>query len=161
MATSGQRLLALVRELLEPRQNGAAESDLAGKVRHDLRNPLNGLIGFCELWLEDAPDLLLEGFVPDLREIHALSWRLLRRGDGLGQAAGAPGRAGATPERVPRVVESLPACAAEGPEAGRAAAGAVLVVDDTEINRDLLSRRLRRDGHAVTVAEDGRRALEL
>jgi len=40
------------------------------------------------------------------------------------------------------------------------ATGAILVVDDNEMNRDLLSRRLRRDGHVVTVAEDGRAALD-
>jgi serine phosphatase RsbU (regulator of sigma subunit) len=38
--------------------------------------------------------------------------------------------------------------------------GAILVVDDNEMNRDLLSRRLRRDGHTVTVAEHGRAALD-
>jgi sigma-B regulation protein RsbU (phosphoserine phosphatase) len=40
------------------------------------------------------------------------------------------------------------------------AKGAILVVDDNELNRDLLSRRLRRDGHVVTVAEHGRAALD-
>jgi adenylate cyclase len=37
----------------------------------------------------------------------------------------------------------------------------VLVVDDNEVNRDLLARRLQRQGHVVTVAEDGLQALEL
>ena len=37
----------------------------------------------------------------------------------------------------------------------------VLVVDDNEANRDLLARRVRRQGHAVTLAEDGVQALEL
>ena len=32
--------------------------------------------------------------------------------------------------------------------------GSVLVVDDNEVNRDLLARRLQRQGHLVTVAED-------
>ncbi|MDB4883114.1 MAG: hypothetical protein JWL95_1880 [Gemmatimonadetes bacterium] len=36
----------------------------------------------------------------------------------------------------------------------------ILVVDDNELNRDLLSRRLRRDGHTVVVAEHGREALD-
>jgi sigma-B regulation protein RsbU (phosphoserine phosphatase) len=36
----------------------------------------------------------------------------------------------------------------------------ILVVDDNELNRDLLSRRLRRDGHTVIVAEHGRAALD-
>jgi adenylate cyclase len=39
--------------------------------------------------------------------------------------------------------------------------GSVLVVDDNEVNRDLLARRLQRQGHLVTVAEDGLQALEL
>jgi adenylate cyclase len=38
--------------------------------------------------------------------------------------------------------------------------GLVLVVDDNEMNRDLLSRRLTRQGHTITVAEDGKQALE-
>jgi adenylate cyclase len=37
---------------------------------------------------------------------------------------------------------------------------AILVVDDNEMNRDLLSRRLLKKGFAVDVAEDGFRALE-
>jgi len=39
-------------------------------------------------------------------------------------------------------------------------AGTILVVDDNELNRDLLTRRLRRDGHTVIVAEHGRAALD-
>ncbi len=37
----------------------------------------------------------------------------------------------------------------------------ILVVDDNEMNRDMLSRRLTRQGHEVVVAEDGQRALTL
>lgn len=37
----------------------------------------------------------------------------------------------------------------------------VLVVDDNEMNRDMLSRRLARRGIAVEAAENGRRALDL
>lgn len=37
----------------------------------------------------------------------------------------------------------------------------ILVVDDTEANRDLLVRRLERDGHATATAENGRIALEI
>lgn len=39
--------------------------------------------------------------------------------------------------------------------------GALLVVDDNEMNRDMLSRRLARKGHTVEVAESGLRALEM
>lgn len=37
--------------------------------------------------------------------------------------------------------------------------GHILVVDDNEMNRDLLSRRLLRQGHTVDMAVDGREAL--
>ncbi len=37
----------------------------------------------------------------------------------------------------------------------------LLVVDDNELNRDMLSRRLERKGYTVDIAEDGYKALEL
>ena len=37
----------------------------------------------------------------------------------------------------------------------------ILVVDDTEENRDLLSRRVQQQGHTVATARNGREALEL
>lgn len=39
--------------------------------------------------------------------------------------------------------------------------GIVLIVDDIETNRDLLARRLQRQGHRIVMAENGRQALEL
>ncbi|MCP4716276.1 MAG: response regulator, partial [Deltaproteobacteria bacterium] len=39
--------------------------------------------------------------------------------------------------------------------------GYLLVVDDDAMNRDMLSRRLRRQGYTVDVAENGRKALEM
>jgi len=47
-----------------------------------------------------------------------------------------------------------------GDAATAAPASTILVVDDNELNRDLLSRRLKRDGHTVIVAEHGRAALD-
>jgi CheY-like chemotaxis protein len=37
----------------------------------------------------------------------------------------------------------------------------ILLVEDNELNRDMLSRRLIRRGYTVVVAEDGERGLEL
>lgn len=37
----------------------------------------------------------------------------------------------------------------------------ILLVEDNELNRDMLSRRLTRRGYTVVVAEDGEQALEL
>jgi sigma-B regulation protein RsbU (phosphoserine phosphatase) len=48
-------------------------------------------------------------------------------------------------------------------EIGEVPAGrsCVLIVDDNEMNRDMLSRRLQRKGYDVTIAHDGDRAMEL
>ncbi|MBL8114355.1 MAG: response regulator [Acidobacteria bacterium] len=55
--------------------------------------------------------------------------------------------------------------AGQTPESSPAAVaqplGRILVVDDNELNRDLLGRRLVRAGYAVEMAEDGHQALAL
>ncbi len=37
----------------------------------------------------------------------------------------------------------------------------ILLVEDNEMNRDMLSRRLTRKGHDVIIGEDGRRGVDL
>jgi CheY-like chemotaxis protein len=37
----------------------------------------------------------------------------------------------------------------------------ILLIEDNEMNRDMLSRRLVRGGYEVTVAEDGARGVEM
>lgn len=41
------------------------------------------------------------------------------------------------------------------------ASAVILVVDDNEMNRDMLSRRLQRQGYKIVLAEDGERALDI
>jgi DNA-binding response OmpR family regulator len=45
------------------------------------------------------------------------------------------------------------------PAAPQAGGPAILVVDDNQLNRDMLSRRLQREGYEVLLARDGREAL--
>ena len=37
----------------------------------------------------------------------------------------------------------------------------ILLVEDNEMNRDMLSRRLERKGYAVTIAVDGQQAVDI
>jgi phosphoserine phosphatase RsbU/P len=60
-------------------------------------------------------------------------------------------------ERKPVVEQATPDPSAQ--ETLRS--GFLLVVDDNEMNRDMLSRRLQRQGHQVSVATDGREALTM
>ncbi len=53
--------------------------------------------------------------------------------------------------------QALTSAAETAPRAGQ---GRILVVDDIENNRDMLARRLEREGYAVIQAANGREALE-
>src|SRR5207244_3499798 len=66
----------------------------------------------------------------------------------------------AAADRIEDVIVGLPALA-EGGDRPEANGGAVLVVEDNQITRNLLVRRLSRLGHTVGVAADGREALAL
>jgi class 3 adenylate cyclase/DNA-binding response OmpR family regulator len=72
-----------------------------------------------------------------------------------GPGAGSPGPPAAAGPGAGAMGSPVPA--APGESASPSAR--VLVVDDNETNRDVLSRRLAQQGHAVSVAEDGEQAL--
>jgi len=46
-----------------------------GKLRHDLRTPINQIVGYCELLIED-PDLP-GGYKNDLETVKTGGWQLL------------------------------------------------------------------------------------
>jgi class 3 adenylate cyclase len=62
---------------------------------------------------------------------------------------------------VPPAHERAPQAASGEPESGQPAQhrGVILVVDDNDDNRDMLARRLRRQGYEVLIAAGGRAAL--
>jgi class 3 adenylate cyclase len=156
---SGRRLLALVRGLLDV-EHQAESATLGNKVRHDLRTPLNGIIGYCELWLEDD-EPSLQAFRADLTRLCEMGRRLLLRLDDLcrfAETASSPNiDLGADlTDMIRGVVNSLPVRPTSAVERGT-----FLVVDDNEINRDLLRRWLEREGHAAVAAEDGFQALAM
>ena len=62
---------------------------------------------------------------------------------------------------IDRVMLSLRGLAQDSAAVTGNESGSILVVDDNGINRDLLSRYLERQGHAVQVAHNGRKALEM
>ncbi|HKA31564.1 MAG TPA: response regulator [Candidatus Binatia bacterium] len=135
-------------------------------VRHTLRTPLNHIIGYSEMLLEEAGDRGLEEFTADLQKIHKAGKQLLgfineffERTTAPDQAA-AYGSKTAAPPADSLFRESRPdarsASVSRPPPQGR-----ILVVDDNESNRDMLSRRLQHEGYDVCVAGSGHEALTL
>ena len=156
------RLVAPLEELLAVAGNSAGLLDR--EARHQLRTPLNHILGYCELWIEDAEAQLLEGFVEDLRKIISLAKGLLARIDEAARVVKTASDtdidldAAGLPEMIKDVVDSVPVLSVDRPSFART--GNVLVVDDNQDNREVLRRWLMRDGHTVDEAADGLQALE-
>jgi two-component system sensor histidine kinase ChiS len=148
----------------------SAGHTLPSGLIHDLRTPLNLIIGCSEMLIEQAQEQGQDDFVPDLQKTLTAGKQLLaiindnfRPSRALGTAAGITvQRKEPTPpiEEEP-ATEALPECAAADKVAFREAPEFLLVVDDIEANRDLLSRRLKNNGYLVATAENGRQALEM
>jgi class 3 adenylate cyclase/CheY-like chemotaxis protein len=135
---------------------------LAATLRHDLRTPLNQIIGYAEMLEEDAPDDLRA----DLGKIHGAARNMLASIDhGLDRLVQA---AGAAPLQTPAgkatlaVVVQGEGAAPGGPDVeAERSTGHLLVVDDNEMNSDMLAKRLSKRGFRVDIASDGAIALTM
>ena len=140
-------------------------ADAEKGLRHDLRTPINAIKGYGEMLLEDLDDLGEQTLRSDLEKLLAEADRLLAqlgsivdfsRGN-VEDAAEALG-ADAIGAALANLMDEIPSADdAPPPEE----TGYILVVDDIESNRDLLSRRLVADGHRVATAGGGEEALAM
>jgi sigma-B regulation protein RsbU (phosphoserine phosphatase) len=150
----GRRLLTLINEYFSEANFQTRQHDLQ-QLCHELRTPVNHIIGYGEMLRESAQDAGAEQVLPDLEKIirAAHTWLALME-QHLLPKDDAPAPAAARPREIP--AEAAPASRALPPLSGN-----LLVVDDDEGNRDMLARRLQRQGCAVTAASNGAEALEL
>jgi len=63
----------------------------AGRLRHELRTPVNHILGYAELLIEEAGDLGREDRVAALEEVRAAGRRALDLVDRIAAAGGAAG----------------------------------------------------------------------
>jgi len=127
------------------------------RLQHEVRTPISQIIGYSELLEEELEDRGAEDLAPDLQKIRDAAQRLLDLADGRlrdEQDAGAP----ALPESE-STAPSEPVVQAAGAGAHGDAGSRVLVVEDDANDRELLVRRLERQGFAVETARDGIEAL--
>ncbi|MXN65203.1 response regulator [Stappia sp. GBMRC 2046] len=129
-------------------------------VRHDLRTPVNAIIGYSEMVLEDFGDKLGQRLLDDISRIIAESRLLLEQVDAMLERPAHFSDISAEGTTDVTIAADLARTMTAGASSIAVEAGHILVVDDTESNRDLLARRLERDGHAVEAAASGREALE-
>jgi CheY-like chemotaxis protein len=164
--SAGGQLLALVNDALDPAKVEAGDPDL--DLRHDLRTPINSIIGYSEMLQEEAEALNRTDIIPDLQKIHSAAERFLFLIDDVVDFSRI--EAG---EMAPHLQASDTAAIIQGAmtaassleedtvEEVRTDRCRLLIVDDNEINRDVLARRLGRQGYTTAAAENGRKALEM
>src|SRR5437762_967125 len=105
------------------------------EARHNLRTPINHILGSGDVvMIRTAAERLL-----------ALAGEILCPVE----------------EAPPEIVVVPIALEVKPPTDKLKLAAHLLVVDDNEANRDVLRRRLEREGYRVSCAENGRRALEM
>lgn len=160
---AGRELLTVVNTLLDPAKHPGGRVDVVAAC-HQLRTPLDQVIGYAEMLLEGAEANGQGELVPDLRHVHDAAHHLLAVVSSVlapeGVALGTiddllreGGRGIGTREvSVPATGEF-----SETP----ALHGRVLVVDDVAMNRDILLRRLEGLGCTAAAAVNGRQALDM
>jgi class 3 adenylate cyclase/signal transduction histidine kinase len=144
-------------------------SQIKAKLRHDLRTPLNAVKGYSELILEDARDSGRELLLSDMEKILGAVDQLLKQVDrlvamtnpaALGSSESLPLFVMPPRDLIGHVMESMrPTTTMRNRNQGQSSA--ILVVDDILANRELLARRLSRDGHVVSTIDSGSGALRL
>jgi len=171
MRSASIQLNAFVKSIIQNSSSELHEGETIDvfqrRLRHDLRTPLNAIKGYSELLIED---MAADGEHPlreDLVKLKDSADQLLGQIDAMATLAQ---RKDAGPDTdhdrlkqtdvlsdVLRTIKPLPAN--EAREA--MPSSAILVVDDNASDRDVLARRLTREGHAVVPAANGPAALGL
>jgi len=126
------------------------------RLRHELRTPLNAIKGYGELLIEEANDRGQNTPLADLEKVLDLADRLLGEIDRKVEVSAAP-----PIDIVGNVLQSIRPLGEVDIRDPSAASSHILVVDDNASNRDLLSRRLVREGYRVSAVEGGASALAL
>lgn len=137
--------------------------DPVARLRHDMRTPINHIVGYTELLIELAMDENPPARTEELTRVLSAAKSLLGLIDDtmvrarleslLGQESAEEARAPLPEQAVPEYVPRQRTF--NGPR------GRILIVDDNQANCEVLQKRLEREGHRTAIVNDGERALEL
>jgi class 3 adenylate cyclase len=164
--TAGGQLLALINDALAPWKIETGKIDFSG-MRREMRTPLNAVIGYAELCLDEARENNHAELVKDLEKILRAAKNLLSLFESedypdqieIGDPTGDLGIAGEATLGV-MTPPALPAAAVDfGISAPQMPNARLLAVDDDDMNREMLVRRLQKIGYDVSEATNGREAL--
>ena len=162
--SSAHLLSYLSQRLLNPEDSECLRDDsdpitAQATIRHDLRTPLNAIKGYGEMLLEDADQLGIQSMAANIEKLLGEANRLLANLESIvdfsrfepkGAASAEDEDAEGMVARLEQVIRPT-----ANPVPHEVQPSRILVVDDNESVRDLLARRLTKDGHHVDTAIDG------
>ena len=154
---AGQKMLAIIDQHLNAQKTSLNEIDIA-ETQFSLRMQLNHVGGYSEILREEAVDREDDEFVQDLDRISKAEKTVLALIETIGTVLSGDADVDEDPEITPvaeRTTYEMAAAAIAG------IGGDILVVDDDQMNRELLSRRLARGGYKSTCVASGQEALDL
>src|SRR5437588_4592871 len=136
--SAGEQLLGIVDDLCDPVAHRKMDE---ASMHHEVRTPLNQVIGYAEMLQEQAKELGHESFASDLQNVHTAGRRLLElivenfasiqvNSEGLESESITSRRLQAF-TREPAATQNNVADTAVG-------TASLLVIDDNELNRDML-----------------------
>ena len=145
---------------------------LPSQLLHDLRTPVHQIVGYVEMLQEDAAEDGNQTLVGDLGKVKRAAAELQKmleerfiavradanRADDAATPSESPAPA---PQIAPQKVAPAIEVADDNALSSGAERGLLLVVDDNETNRDVLSRRLQMQGYSTQDAPDGASALAI
>lgn len=164
--SGGRELQTLIARYFDD-DHFSQERDLH-QLYHELRTPVNHIIGYSDLLLEQTEEPGIQESAEDLRKIReaARNWLELMEAylvePAVADAQAETEAGGAT--TAPLTLNLGFGFTMSGPKSSSTVfkdQGALLVVDDDEASREMLARRLRRSGYTVSAIANGLHALAL
>ena len=151
-------------EYADTKRKTISNDEEASILRHDLRTPLNGIIGYSEILLEDFEDDIEESHAEDINHIIGLAKEvegaIARFVDFLKDGTDKTSESLAENESAENLFSSLGKINYKLEIIDEIKQSRILVVDDIKTNCDVLKRRLENNTFLVEVSMSGKDALE-
>ena len=151
-------------EYADTKRKTISNDEEASILRHDLRTPLNGIIGYSEILLEDFEDDIEESHSEDINHIIGLAKEvegaIARFVDFLKDGTDKTSESLAENESAENLFSSLGNIDYKLEIIDEIKQSRILVVDDIKTNCDVLKRRLENNTFLVEVSMSGKDALE-